>query len=316
MVQKNHGSVALTGGTGFIGQHLIGALLREGWRVRALARRPGILPKDDRLVEVPGALEDRSALLDLVSGVDVVIHAGGRITARKRHDFESANIIGTENLVRAAADQPVPPRFIYLSTMAAREPHLSAYAATKREGEMRLRDVGHNLDWVILRPPVVYGPGDKQTLKLFRQFNKGVALELGSGGRFSMIYVDDLISAILYLLKDSDRKSATFELDDGHEGGYAWNDVVDEASRKLNRRIRSFAVPRALQHAIADLAGALSAISGTPPVLSRDKIKEFAHLDWVSTTNSLNNVTEWKPNVNLREGISRTLDWYVAQGWL
>jgi nucleoside-diphosphate-sugar epimerase len=200
--------------------------------------------------------------------------------------------------------------------MAAREPQLSPYAATKKEGEMRLQDVGRNLDWMILRPPVVYGPGDKQTLRLFRQFNSGFALELGSGGRFSMIYVDDLTAAVLFLLEDTDRKSAIFELDDGHEGGYAWNDVVAEASYKLNRRIRNFVVPRALQHAIAGVAGAVSAMTGTPPVLSRGKMNEFAHLDWVSTTNALNNVSGWKPNINLREGISRTIDWYVLQGWL
>ena len=310
------GSVALTGGTGFIGQHLVSALIRQGWHVKALTRQSGAFAEKCNLLPVTGTLEDQSALHDLVTGVTAVIHVGGLIAARNLREFESANVFGTENLIRAAADQPRPPRVIYISTMAAREPHLSHYAATKREGENRLRSLGEALHWQIMRPPVVYGPGDKQTLKLFRQFKSGFALELGSGGRFSMIYVDDLISAILYLLQNFDRNSAVFELDDGHDNGYSWSEIVTEASRKLNRRVRNITVPTAVQHLIAASGSAVSAVTQKPPILSRGKINEFAHPNWVATTNLLNDVGDWQPNINLQDGISRTIDWYVSQGWL
>jgi nucleoside-diphosphate-sugar epimerase len=315
-VQQNHGSVALTGGTGFIGQHLIDALAREGWRVKALTRHPGGLPENDKIQQVTGILEDPSALRELVTDVQAVIHAGGRITARNLNEFESSNVLGTENLIRAAVEQPNPPTVIYISTIAAREPHLSHYAATKREGETRLRNIGESLDWQIIRPPVVYGPGDKQTLKLFRQFKSGFALELGSGGRFSMIYVDDLISAILYVLNDFAQNSNIYELDDGHQNGYSWSEVVDEASRKLKRRVTNIAVPRGVQHLIAASGTIASAISKKPPILSRGKINEFAHTDWVAKSNLLSDFTDWQSNINLREGISRTIDWYVSHGWL
>ena len=315
-MQQFNGSVALTGGTGFIGHHLVSALVREGWRVKALTRQPGALPQNSNLQAVTGVLEDQSALHHLVAGVDAVIHVGGLIAARNLREFQSANVVGTENLIRAAAGQPRPPKVIYLSTMAAREPHLSAYAATKREGENRLCDLGQGLHWQIMRPPVVYGPGDKQTLKLFRQFKNGFALELGSGGRFSMIYVDDLISAILYLLQDLAWDSTIFELDDGHDNGYSWSDVVAEASRKLNRGVRNISVPTAVQHLIAMSGSAVSAVTKNPPTLSRGKINEFAHSDWVATNNLLSDAGDWKPTINLREGISRTIDWYVSQEWL
>jgi nucleoside-diphosphate-sugar epimerase len=281
-----------------------------------MTRRPNALPENSDLVQVTGVLQDQPALHDLVTDVAAVIHVGGRIAARNLRDFESTNVFGTENLIRAVTDQPQPPTVIYLSTIAAREPHLSDYAATKREGENRLLEIGQALIWQLIRPPVVYGPGDKQTLQLFRQFKSGFALELGSGGRFSMIYVEDLISAILYLLQDSARKSAIFELDDGHHNGYSWNDVVTEASRKLDRRVRNIAVPRVVQQLIAASASAASLISKKPPVLSRGKINEFAHPDWVATTNLLSDVSDWQANINLREGISRTIDWYVCHGWL
>ena len=315
-MQQIHGSVALTGGTGFIGQHLVSALVREGWRVKALTRHPNALLENSNLVPVTGQLEDQSALHDLVTGVEAVIHVGGRIAGRNLREFESTNVFGTENLIRAAADQPQPPKVIYLSTIAAREPHLSHYAATKREAENRVRNLSQTLHWQIMRPPVVYGPGDKQTLKLFRQFKYGFALQLGSGGRFSMIYVDDLISAILFVLQDFDRNSAIFELDDGHHNGYSWSDVVTEASRKLKRRVRNITVPPAVQHLIAASGSAVSAVTKKPPVLSRGKINEFAHPDWIATNNLLSDCGEWQAKINLREGISRTIDWYVSQGWL
>ena len=114
-----HGSIALTGGTGFIGQHLVSALVRDGWRVKALTRDPNALPDNSNLLPVAGVLEDPSALQELVKDVEAVIHLGGRIAARTLGEFESANVLGTENLIKVAADQPQPPHVIYLSSMAA-----------------------------------------------------------------------------------------------------------------------------------------------------------------------------------------------------
>ena len=315
-MQNIPGSVALTGGTGFIGQHLVSALIRDGFHVKALTRIPNALPENRNLQQITGVLEDQSALDDLISGVEAVIHVGGRIAGRNLREFESANILGTENLIRSATDQANSPKLIYISTLAAREPHLSYYAATKREGEIRFQALNQAHMWHILRPPVVYGPGDKQTLKLFRQFNSGFALRPRAGGRFSMIYVEDLISAILYLLQDSAQKSAVFELDDGHPNGYSWDEVVAEASQKLGRKIRSIDVPTALLHLVGSFETVISTITKKPPVLSCGKINEFTHPDWVATSNLLSHDSDWKSNVNLQEGISRTIDWYVARKWL
>jgi len=315
-VQNIPGSIALTGGTGFIGQHLISALLRDGFNVKALTRKPNALPENINLQQITGVLEDQLALVDLVSGTNAVIHVGGRIAGRNLREFESANILGTENLIRAATDQPDGPKLIYISTLAAREPHLSHYATTKKEGEIRFQALSAPNNWQILRPPVVYGPGDKQMLKLFKQFKNGFALRPKTSGRFSMIYVEDLVSAIMYLLKSSPQKPAIFELDDGHPNGYSWNEVVAEASQKLERNIRSFDVPTALLHLVGGFETIVSSITNTPPTLSRGKINEFTHPDWVATTNLLNNVSDWESNVNLQEGISRTIDWYVSRRWL
>jgi nucleoside-diphosphate-sugar epimerase len=131
-----------------------------------------------------------------------------------------------------------------------------------------------------------------------------------------MIYVDDLVSAILYLLQDSSRNSAVFELDDGHESGYSWDDVAAEAARKLGRGIRTFAVPAPILRLMGASASLISSLTNQPLILSRGKINEFTHPDWVATTNLLSEINGWKANVNLRDGISETIDWYVSQGWL
>jgi len=310
------GTIALTGGTGFVGKQLINALVNEGWRVRALTRKPGLLPQNANIKEIHGVLEDKQTLFELVAGTDTVIHAGARLYGRNWREFESVNVNGTRNLINAIINQDQSPRIIYISSIAAREPSLSHYSASKRGGEKQLEDSTVSLNWQILRPPVVYGPGDKQTLNLFRQFSRGFSLELGSGGRFSMLYVDDLISAVRCLLLDKSRNSAIFELDDGHPGGYCWNDVVIEAGKKFDRTVKNIVVPKPAQYILATAASITATLVRNPPILNRGKINEMFHPDWISRNNLLNEATDWIPKVQLAEGISMTVDWYVEQGWL
>ena len=226
------GSVALTGASGFVGGHIQQRLVAAGWHVKALTRRPGGLAEAGPAVTpVQGDLESGSALSELVSGVDAVIHCAGLVAARKTGDFHRVNTQGTENLLRAATAGGNSPRFILISSLAAREPQISPYAHSKRQAEEHLRQVGAGLDWQILRPPVVYGPGDRATLPLFRQFTRGLVLRPSGDGRFSMIYVEDLAAAASALLEQGATARRVMELDDGTAGGYGWNDVLATAER-------------------------------------------------------------------------------------
>ena len=146
---------------------------------------------------IEGALEDVDSLRRLVRGADAVVHCAGAVRGATQAHFDRLNVDGVARLVRAAVEQHPLPRFLFISSLAAREPGLSHYAGSKRRAETVLADQAGNMSWVVLRPPAVYGPGDKETLPLWRWMARGFAFVLGSGQtRFSMLYVDDLSAAI------------------------------------------------------------------------------------------------------------------------
>ena len=311
------GCVALTGATGFVGGHILRQLVTEGWRVKALTRRKEALADSDEAVTpVVGALESPAALADLVEGVEAVVHCAGLVAARRRDEFHAANAVGTENLLRAASADSGKPRFILISSLAAREPGLSPYAASKREAEDVLRRDAGEIAWQILRPPVVYGPGDRATLDLFRQFHRGLALLPRSGGRFSMIYATDLAGAVAALLRADDLPPQIMELDDGKPDGYSWDEFLTIAEAQLGHKVRRIAVPQPLQRVVAAASVAVATVTGGIPFLSQGKVNEISHPDWVSRSNLLSEAVPWKPLVSFDQGFPMTLAWYKAAGWL
>jgi 2-alkyl-3-oxoalkanoate reductase len=311
------GLVALTGATGFVGRHLLRRLAAEGWRVRALTRRPGTLAAEtESVMPVVGDLDSEAALAELVAGVDAVVHCAGLVAARSAAEFQRVNTNGTARLLRAAAAGADRPRFLLISSLAAREPQLSPYASSKREAEEVLRRNAAGLAWQVLRPPVIYGPGDRATLPLFRQFSRGLVLRPAGAGRFSMLYVEDLAAAVAALLAQVAPAGHVMEIDDGSPGGYDWDGILAAAERQLGRRVRALTVPLPVQR-LAAAAGSLgAAFTGRPPMLSQGKVNEIAHADWVCRHQLLGDCISWRPAVGLDEGFSRTTAWYKAAGWL
>jgi len=312
----NRGCVALTGATGFVGRHLLHRLAEDGWQLRALTRRPQALgPVAAQVRPVVGDLGSEAALAELVQGAEVVVHCAGLVAARSAAEFHRVNAEGTARLLRAA-QAAGRPRFLLISSLAAREPQLSPYAASKRQAEELLRQTADGLVWQALRPPVVYGPGDRATLPLFRQFARGLVLRPGGSGRFSMVYVGDLAAAVAALLAQGGPAGAVMELDDGMPGGYGWPEVIGAAERQLGRRIRAVSVPQPVQR-LAAAAGTLgAAFTGRPPVLSQGKVNELAHPDWVCRDGLLGDCISWRAAVGLDEGFALTSAWYKAAGWL
>lgn len=311
-------TVAVTGATGFVGGHLVQRLGAEGWTVRVLARR---LPVHPHFVGTPieaviGALDDEQSLRELLDGVDAVVHAAGLIKARRRAEFFATNAAGVARVATIAAEQPSPPRFVLISSLAAREPTLSSYAASKRAGEMRLADIG-GLSWTIIRPPAVYGPGDRETLAFFRAVAKGVAPLLGSDQtRLSLLHVQDLAAAVAVLLSQTGEIGATHEIDDGRQGGYSWRDLIDTAAAHLGTTPWTIRVPRPLLHAAAATNGLVSRLSGRVPILTAGKVREICHRDWVCHDQVFGNRTGWTPAFPLKQGFAGTIGWYRQHGWL
>ena len=307
--------VAITGATGFIGPHVV-RRLRADWQVRILTRRPLDPAEIGAEVEaVHGDLDDEASLRRLLDGVDAVVHVAGLIKARTRERFLRANAESVGRMAEIAAAASAPPRFVLMSSLAAREPELSDYAASKRAGEQALIAAGDALRWSILRPPAVYGPGDPATLSFFRSVRHGIGPLLGSAdARLSLIHVEDLANAVGAVLADEGSARLIAEVDDGG-GGYSWREMIEVAAAAFGRRVRIVRVPMAIPYGLSVLNQALARI-GYVPMLTPGKVRELYHSDWVCDSGPIMARTGWQPAISLRQGFSSTIAWYRQQGWL
>jgi nucleoside-diphosphate-sugar epimerase len=312
------GLVALTGGTGFIGQRIVARLTAAGWAVRALVRRadsglPGL-----GAATVHGALEDPASLAQLVEGAVAVVHVAGAIAAPSRHAFETINAQGTAQLVRAAATAESRPRVLLISSLAARAPELSAYAASKRRAEtLAHTHAAGAIDLCILRPPAVYGPGDRATLPLFRQLERGLLLAPNTAGaRFSLLYVDDLAELVARLLELPAWQGDPIEPDDGRTGGYGWAELAGLSGAVMGRRVRAIPVPRALLWLPAALIETGGRALSRSPILTRGKLREFYHDDWVSRGGWPQSLLATTARTQFQDGFARTMTWYKQSRWL
>ncbi len=302
--------VALTGATGFIGSALLPWLVEGGWSVRALyRRRSGRTPVPQRGVEwVEGDLADEPSLRALVTGAEAIVHCAGTVRGAGRAGFERINAEGTRRLVRVAASLTPAPRFLFISSLAARMPQLSAYAASKRHGEVAVEAAPDQLRWTVLRPPAVYGPGEKELRPLFRWVARGLApLPAGSTGRFSLLYVDDLATAVLRWLAADAGYGRSFELDDGHAGGYDWDTVLAVAGRVLRggATVHRLPIPVALLKLAAAANLAAARLLGYDPMLTPGKVREITHPDWLCDSHDYASTMGWRAAVGLEEGLAR-----------
>ncbi len=304
--------VAVTGASGFVGPHLVGALSRRGWKVRLLLRRWSPLPSLAGVEAeiVWGDLGDGAALGKLVAGADAVVHAAGLIKARHASDFLTVNRDGTARLAALAPHA----RFLLLSSLAAREPGLSPYGASKRAAEEVL--AGRSGPWLAIRAPAVYGPGDRETLSYFKTAERGLAPEpMGNGARLSLIHVADLAEALALALAPS-VPAAVYEIDDGRAGGYGYADMAESAGAALGRRLMRLPVPRPVMAAVAGVNGLWQSLGGATRILTAGKVAEIFHGDWVAHDRRLADATGFEARYDLKTGFDDTVRWYRAHGWL
>ncbi|MFN4088115.1 MAG: NAD-dependent epimerase/dehydratase family protein [Alphaproteobacteria bacterium] len=304
-------TIAVTGGTGFIGRSIVSALRNQGAQVKALARRADSnLAVDAALV--PGTVEDVTAIETLIAGCPVLVHCAGAVRARSAADFHRVNAAATAAIGRLCAERGV--RLVLVSSLAAREPQLSSYAASKRAAEEALAAIP-GLDWCAIRPPLVYGPGDRATLPLFRLMRRGfLPVPAVPNARFSAVYRDDLSAAVAALAASA--TDGIFEICDGHAGGYGWADLAATAATHLGRPVRCVPIPRAAMRLAAAATQAVARLTGGAPMVYPGKVRELYHIGWVCDAGPLTEATGWQPRVSMDEGIRRTFRWYGANNWL
>ncbi len=302
-------TIAITGGTGFVGQAVLDAAERQGLALRALSRRP---PDGARkgVDWVSGSLSNKASLAELVRGAGTVIHIAGLTNTPDPSEFETANVAGTRMLLDAAWAAGVR-RFVFVSSLSAREARLSAYGASKAKAEALVAASG--FDWTIVRPPAVYGPRDRDMFELFRSACFGF-VPLPPHGHTSIIHVDDLAELLLALVPGGvGVTGAVIEPDDGKAGGYEHGELARLIGAAVGRRVFAPYLPKSVLSFAARCDGLLR---GPKAKLTADRVGYMTHPDWVCRLDRTAPAHVWTPRIEGPDGLAATARWYREQGWL
>ncbi|GEJ59213.1 NAD-dependent epimerase/dehydratase family protein [Anaeromyxobacter diazotrophicus] len=327
--------VLVTGATGFIGGALTALLAARGDRVRALVRPSSRTEALSALGAelAQGDVGDPASLLAAVEGCDAVIHLAGAVKALRDRELFQANGEGTRHVVAACAASAARPRLVYVSSLAAAGPAtagrarveddppapVSRYGESKLLGERAVRLAAGKVAASIVRPPVVYGPGDKELMpQLLRMARLGLVVRAGFQQKtFSVVHVADLGQGILDVL---DRGRPVGEA--GGEGTYffedgadrSWDEIALAACDALGRRARVLALPEAVSAAAAAASSALAAVTRRASILSLDKLREMRQSAWTCSAARARAELGWSPRFPLPEGMADAVRWFQARG--
>jgi nucleoside-diphosphate-sugar epimerase len=317
----------VTGGTGFVGSHLLEALLRRGDAVRALVRSPA---KANALglegVEwIRGDLDDPEALARAAEGCDAVYHVAGLVMARSEAEFHAVNVTGTRRLLDAAA--PFGPRFVLVSSLAAGGPTVAgrplsggepprpvtAYGRTKLAAEAAVRE--GPLPWTIIRPPAVYGPRDREMFRIFQSARLGMAPVFGEGNQeLSLVFGPDLAEAIVAAGTAPAALGGTYYA--SHPDITTTERLIRRMAEVMGSRVRIVKVPFALGRAVLHVTGAAARLANRATMLTADKGNELFQPAWTCDPSPLTEATGWRAAHGLEQGIRRSIAWYQEAGWL
>jgi uncharacterized protein YbjT (DUF2867 family) len=302
--------IAITGATGFVGSAVLNEALGQGHTVRALARRGQEIRAG--VAWVGGDLGDTAALAALVQGADAVIHVAGLTNTPDPAQFGAANVTGTANVIAAMQGAGVT-RLVFVSSLAARKPDLSAYGASKARAEALVEASG--LDWTTVRPPGVYGPRDVDYLEMFRTARLGF-VPLPPGGASSIIHAEDLARLLVALASGhaAATKKQIYEPDDGREGGWSHKELAAAIGRAVGRR--SVFAPHLPRGVLAAAAAADRLLRGDRAKLTADRVGYMTHPNWVSRFDRKPPPGIWTPRIEGEAGLKVTAEWYAREGWL
>ncbi|MGB7219432.1 MAG: NAD-dependent epimerase/dehydratase family protein [Vicinamibacterales bacterium] len=316
--------VAVTGATGFIGRHLTAHLVSQGADVRAIVRARSAHAAPPGATTVQAPLET-SALTEAFAGVDAVVHLAGIVSTVREREYIDVNVRGTQAV--AAAARAAGARLIYVSSLAAAGPAspaaprreedpsapLTPYGHSKLAGE-RLITAIEGLRWTILRPSVVYGPGDRAMLPLFRFARLGILPLVGRrDAAYTFIYVHDVVRAIDAALAAPTLQDTVFV---GHPHPVTARDLLTRIQAALGGSALTIPIPSVITDLAAMAGEAAGKLIGRPMLLNRWRNVEISAEGFVCHVDRLRDRLGIVAEVDLQRGLNETARWYRQQGWL
>jgi nucleoside-diphosphate-sugar epimerase len=320
----------VTGATGFVGSHLAEALVRKGDEVTALVRSPrkATLLEQLNVRRIAGDLENAEALRSAVSGQEVVYHVAGLVAARNEAEFLRANRDATASLLRAIVEVgETAPRFVLVSSMAAGGPSprgkplqgdeppapVTQYGRSKLAGEAIVRAA--DIAWTIVRPPMVYGPRDREVLKLFKLTRSGIAPVFGDGTQeLSAVYGPDLAEALIAVGSSARTVGKTYYA--CHPEIFRSADLVKQVGAMVGRSVRVIPLPDWVARSALSVTSLAARLTGQATILTPDKANEFLQPAWTGNPVPLMHDSGWRPAHDLSRGLAATANWYREEGWL
>lgn len=322
----------VTGATGFIGSHLVEALVQRGTQVRCLIRNTSDLKwlKDLPVEFVSGDCRERNFLGQSVKDVDQVFHLAGVTKAVEEKTYCEVNALGTENLVHACLEKNTRlQKFVFLSSQAASGPcvnggkkkesdrcnPVSPYGRSKKLGEELAVAHSHEFPLLILRPSAVYGPRDRDIYAFFKCLAKGIKpCLIGRTQQISMCYVQDVVRAILLAAGNEIRSGEIFFLSDGQ--GYGMEQIGDIFAQAMGINAFRLRLPKQMLFGVASFSEYFSKLSRKPPLISRGKAEEMVQKNWLCDITKARTLLGFEPQISLVPGAKLTFDWYRKENWL
>ncbi len=323
-------NLILTGVTGFVGRNLVPELLKDGHKLTALVRKTSKISRlsgyeiDFKVVD----FLDKNTLKGIFRGCDAVIHIAGTVAGLTGNDYIVGNYIVTKNLVDEYIREGISGQFMYISSQAAAGPSkigrprkesdpenpVSIYGKSKLYAENYIKEHGDQVNFTILRPPAIYGRGDKAFLFYLKTIKQHFFPHIGNLQEISLVHVDDVVQAVKLLLANPEAERETYFLSDGET--YHIYELVEILKRAIEvDNVYTVHIPTPVAMVYAFINEKIALLRGKPSIVNRDKIKELSQEAWTVDITRIMSLG-YRPTKLFSEGIKETVNWYREKGWI
>lgn len=322
----------VTGGTGFVGSHLVDLLLEKEYEVRCIVRKTSDLKwlnnKDVKIYDC--GLYDKSAIKEVIKDADYVYHVAGVVKSKTKEGYFKGNVETTKTLIDAALESEAKlKRFLVVSSQTVTGPSLdgkpvneeteckpiTTYGKSKLEEEKLVLSYKDKLPVTICRAPAVYGERDTEIFIYFKTFSKGLTTTIGfNEKKLSLIHVLDLVNG--FYLAATNEKSIGQIYFISSEEFYTWAQINEITSVIMRKKPIVIKVPHFVVFTIAAIAQFIAMFSSKPATLNIEKAKDITQQYWICDTSKAIRDLGYQQKISIEEGIERTVNWYKQMKWI